>query len=78
MCHLCRARELSERIERQIKAIDGDGAISPSAIRAILADARDTIRRFHNAAALSDMTLSGAKIDVDVDGLSPPHGETVN
>jgi len=75
MCHRCRTNELCSRIERQVKAIDGDGAVSPAAIRALLVDAHKALSAYITADTVFDLIAGGeASMEVIQVGDMPPHG----
>jgi len=74
MCHICETRKLCDRLERQIKNLDAGGAISPTAIREILNDALNDLRRYGLAGGVSEMILAGQAVvdiaDLDLTGFA--------
>jgi len=72
MCHRCEASDLCDRIMRQVQAIDGDGAISPEAVRALLVEAHKRLSAYVTADGVFDMIVSG-RAQMEVVEIAP-HG----
>lgn len=59
MCAMCEANKLCERLDKQIKNIEGGGSINPEAVAALMRDAKDRLQTITRANLVSAAVLRG-------------------